>query len=59
MDGCRKRGTDGEWSNYRRIRNNWRRISERVVTDKGVGEIRDGEMQRGRKTGENREMKMR
>lgn len=35
MDGCRKRGTDGGWSNYRRIRNNWR-ISERVVTGKGV-----------------------
>lgn len=35
VDGCRKRGTDGGWSNYRRIRNNWR-ISERVVTDKGV-----------------------
>lgn len=35
MDGCWKRGTDGGWSNYRRIRNNWR-ISERVVTDKGV-----------------------
>ena len=49
MDGCRKSWKDGEWKDkkYRRTRNNWRRISEQVVT----------EMQRGRKTRENREMK--